>query len=397
MSLNVSDRISNWFSPGLKSADQIEDEKRQATKSLSDIVCTQMTPEQNSKAERLDAYLSKMKSDRNEAYEAIGDGALTFGKGSETLFHLVAEKGTPDEMRVLRDHFPEMASITDNKGGTLLMAAAKADNSDVITYLLQDVNADPADKDLNGWTALIWAALSNAVNAIKSLLNYSSVQRKLNIDETNHDNETAFNVAMKSGSLNAAALLKAHGAAINIADQNGVTPLMRAVRLREGDQGAEAITLLNPSPDELARCDKSKRNALGHAIADGTVSNMKALLSQGANPNWAGSGEMTAFGAAIDCSAPDKRAKLDLIIEHSSFDPNIKGAWGNTAVLDATEVQAWDIVERLIAEKGADPTIQNDKQQDLRSRLDARGTSYDIRENIFRQIDKFETDQQARL
>ena len=397
MSLGMLGTAANFFmSAPSKTNVEMASERFGARQALSRVI----DQSDRSSATLLERELSSIRLMKPDVYDQIRDDTLVF-EGA-TLFHLVAEKGSADAMSVLLRHFPDKVNVKDEQGRTPLHAAARGNNSDVIEFLLGK-NADADAKDCNGWTALIWAAFSNATNAIKALLGYSSVHLTCNIDELNDSNETPFLIAIKSGSIEAADFLLKAGAAADAVESSGRNALMWAARLEDPDKCQAAVDLLRPSTGEFQMYDREQKNALGIAIAEGTVKNMEVLLTAGANPNSAGESR-TAFAAAISrIYKSDRQEKINVIMNHEQFDPDIRGFDGLTAVLEAVEIamfhehqrpdlQTIETIETLVKEKGADPTIGNNRGDTMRHFLqsDRSPLRVDIANKLNALIDDYE-------
>lgn len=182
------------------------------------------------------------------------------------LVAAAARGDLPAVSKLLAEGAP--VNATDERGRTALMAATHADRPDIVQALLQagaDVNirdarsdnpflyagaqgqlailrlairagADPRLTNRFGGTALIPAAERGHVEVVRELLTRSKV-------DVNHVNNLGWTALLEAIVLSdggprhqqVVALLLAHGADVNIADKDGVTPLAHARRRGYGE------------------------------------------------------------------------------------------------------------------------------------------------------------------
>ena len=108
-------------------------------------------------------------------------------------------------------------------GGTALMIAASSNKNDVMRVLI-DRGADVNATDKYGWTSLMLAARKGHREIVQALLNRSGI----NIDAKNLKGLTALIFAILYGKDDVAKVLVDHGADVNLAKNDGWTPLMSA-------------------------------------------------------------------------------------------------------------------------------------------------------------------------
>ena len=128
--------------------------------------------------------------------------------------------------------------------GNLMGIAASKDDYKLLEYLIKtgkvpvdDREYDPASKLETGWTALQWAASSNALGAMEVLLDYNA---NLNIGAQTGD--TPLLIFMRSyANSKVAGNLIAKGANVTIKDQNGATALHYACRDKLYDVGGQFL------------------------------------------------------------------------------------------------------------------------------------------------------------
>ena len=160
------------------------------------------------------------------------------------------------------------------KGMTALMCAAwQGDHVDVARLLL-DRGADPAIRQpSSGWTALTFAAVNGKERCLALLF-----ERGATLDEAAGDwKALMFAVQYRSGKT--AQMLLARGAEPNARDDEGRTPLMRAVR----NSDTSLVEALLAAGADVHPVDRDGMSALHHACTRANVPNVRALLAAGAD------------------------------------------------------------------------------------------------------------------
>jgi ankyrin repeat protein len=118
-------------------------------------------------------------------------------------------------------------------------------------------------------------------------------------------------------------------------------------------------------PDDFPNTrDECGRSCLDHAIYDGPIALIRALLDLGADPNYRDSGGDTALFAAIERAAPDYHEVLALLLA-TGANVQLRGINDYTALhLAACRDDAVSV--ELLLRHGADP--------DARTRIDDYAT-----------------------
>src|SRR6185295_17253836 len=163
-----------------------------------------------------------------------------------------------------------------------------------------------------GWTALMYAARQNAIDAAAALADLKADLNAVDADET-----TALELAIINLHYDLATLLLSKGADPNVADSTGMTALYAAVDMR-----APAGMMTRPDPKLRDEID-----------ASGMV---KVLLQHGANPNL--------------------RLKKPIIGRHNNLVGDTSLGDGTTPLMRAAKANDLAIM-RLLLDGGADPTI----------------------------------------
>jgi ankyrin repeat protein len=113
----------------------------------------------------------------------------------------------------------------NNYGWTALSHAARAGNAELVKLLLAhgaDVNA----RDQSGWTPLMRAAMKGHVDVVRVLLEHGAAVN----DQEKEEGWTALHWAAARGHGQVVALLLSHGADYKLRTEDGMTPLMLAMK-----------------------------------------------------------------------------------------------------------------------------------------------------------------------
>lgn len=136
-------------------------------------------------------------------------------------------KGGIPAMQAFLDKHPDAVDARFGTGTTALAHAAKEQQSSIVEFLLQ-YGADPNIECVERHTALIYASASVWVinkDSIRALLRYGARPNAVTIG-----GKSALHFVADKGDVEAAKLLVAAGADVNLADKCGLTPLMNAAQ-----------------------------------------------------------------------------------------------------------------------------------------------------------------------
>ena len=162
-----------------------------------------------------------------------------------------------------------------------------------------------------GWTALMYAARQNAMDAAAMLADL-----KADLNATDPDGTTALQLAILNVHYDLAALLLKKGADPNVADNSGMTALYAAADMR-----SPAGMMTRPNPKLTDEIDAAEM--------------IKILLEHGANPN--------------------ARLKKPIIGRHNLVGDTSLGE-GTTPLMRAAKTNDLAVM-RLLLDSGADPTL----------------------------------------
>lgn len=247
-------------------------------------------------AAQLDGTTALHWASRQDDPEAVG---LLIGAGANvgvanrygvTPLHLAATNGSADVVGVLLNAGADPDTALPG-GDTALMVAARTGRVDVLR-LLVDAGAEVDRRE--GWreqTALMWAAAEGNAEAVGLLVGAGA-----EVDARSGGKLTPLLFAVREGRVDAVRALLTFGADVNGSATDGSSPLAVAVINAHFEL---ALQLLEAGADPNA---SDPRGSILHALAwmrrpgsgtpplpTGSVSSLefgRALLEQGADPNW---------------------------------------------------------------------------------------------------------------
>jgi ankyrin repeat protein len=250
----------------------------------------------------------------------------------ETALMTAARTGNADAVKSLIGHGANVHSRDNWQEQTALMFAAAENNAAAVKVLVQagaDMNVHskvwnfPEYKyetngmavfqlPRGGWTALMYAARQNAMDAAAALADL-----KADLDASDPDGTTALQLAILNVHYDLATMLLRKGANPNVADNSGMTALYAAVDMR-----APAGMMTRPNPKLAAEIDAAEM--------------VRILLANGANPN--------------------VRLKKPIIGRHNNLLGDTSLGDGTTPLMRAAKGNDLPVM-RLLLEGGADPTL----------------------------------------
>jgi ankyrin repeat protein len=319
-------------------------------------------------ARLLDALI-KAGADVRKADAALHDG--------RTLLMLSARTGSVEALRLLLSKGANVNAVETRTGTTALMWAALENRAEAVRLLTNagaDVNArskitayphtppgvigDALEEGYSyvgqtvlpkgGWTALMYAARQDALDAARALVDCGA-----DLNVADQDGTPALTFAIINGHYDVAALLVEKGADVNQPDRTGATPLYSAVDMH---------TLVT----------SFGRPQLPRVVTDGSVDAARMLLAHGADPNkplktkvlkrtyQAGDPRLAEGSTPLMRAAKASDVLMMQILVDAGADVDRTSAAGDTALHLAANVP-WAV--RLLATAGASADIKNGKGQ----------------------------------
>jgi ankyrin repeat protein len=205
---------------------------------------------------------------------------------------------------------PAAINSAPNEGqSSVLMCAALSGKARLVSRLLS-AGADPAQRDLNGTTVLMYGVVGGDVKVIETLLGSHSqpnageylkgdtalhlaavrgfataveklLKGKADVLQANYDGRTALSLACFEGRLQIMEALITHSAPVNAADAQGITPLMACARGGH-HKALEALVWAGASVNTKS---KNGSTALMEASEGGYEECIKVLIKSEASLN----------------------------------------------------------------------------------------------------------------
>lgn len=251
-------------------------------------------------------------------------------QGQTALMHVVSESNYRDsttevvsELLQSKAHF----NAVDHSGRTPLMMAAKTGYGKLVQLLLAS-GASVNAQDAVGQSALLHAAGESGYStseAIKLLL-----AAKANVNDVNHRKQTALMLAALRGNLESVTMLIDAGAAINIKDEDGLTPMLYAAW--GGNEPAfDIITALLKAGAKTDDVSRDGETGLMLAAWHSTVHVMQIFLTARASVNARNKRGETALMYATKRNGDHGVANVKLLLK-SGADVSVTNKDGQTAI-----------------------------------------------------------------
>jgi ankyrin repeat protein len=254
------------------------------------------------------------------------------------------------------------ANVRNNRGATLLMLAAKANNVDIATRLLRD-GADVYARDDGGRDALAWASSVGSESVVRLLLDYGQDANQVG------SYDSALCQAARFGTRSIVRLLLDRGADANAKDDGG-NALQKAAYYGK----TSIVELLLDRGANINAEGGSYGCALQSASVLGEVATVRLLLDRGADVN-AGGGE---YGSALQAaSARGEVATARLLLDRGA-DVNAGGGRCGNA-LQAAAAYGDEATVQLLLDRGADVDAQGGPYGSALQAASVRGRESTVR------------------
>ena len=253
--------------------------------------------------------------------------------------------------------------------------AAKADDASVVKSLIKD-GADVNAVDAEGVSALAYAIINDNYSLVKKLLkadaavdasviiaNAKSGNQKIfklisnkgfNVNAKNEAGDTPIIHALKTDDLDLFSLFLLNNADLSIADSDGNTPLLLAIKKNLGEKYINAIIETKPNFDIK---NTAGETPLSLALTNKNGVLMQKLIFAGADINVADKTGLTPFWFAME----NNNFKLaETLIAKGANTSTIRN--GVTPVLYALQKNDRSLLERLVG-LGSDINVDGDSGQ----------------------------------
>ena len=274
---------------------------------------------------------------------------------NETALFKAAKNGHEAVVQLLLDQEDVQPDIVTLEGWTALATAVLERHIRIVRALLarRDVNPNIAPYEQTP----LWMAAPGEQEVIAELLRRPDID----IDRKNRWGETAFYRAVYWSNLAASQLLLTRGADPNIPDERGRTPLSAAsVNENEKAKEMEKVVefLLRVPSIAINQADDDGQTPLMRAASHGELTSLRLLLAAGADVRATDHGGKTSLHLAA--AAGHKIAIKVLLKTQAQIDSQDKKF--NTP-LAAAAVNGHDAVVRLLLERGADPELADEDEE----------------------------------
>ncbi|WP_454784678.1 ankyrin repeat domain-containing protein [Legionella sp. WA2024007413] len=269
-----------------------------------------------------------------------------------SLFHLAVLSEKPAMIKALLQKKADPNTL-DYAGKSPLHLAVKSGSHDLVRALLPEINgANPNVLDGDGVPPLHYAIQLKQHKIVGSLL-----RRHANPDMQDKQGLTALHHAINSGdmplfNLIIDALIK-EGRGLNTLDQNGLPPLVYA--LRKGNPEMIEVLLKKGANPNFE--DKSNLTIFHHAIKTNHTELLKTFVKFGADPNMPGKGISPLHYAVFFGTATSVESLLDV-----GADPNIRGKDNRTPLHVAASQGKKEVAELLVGGGAKIDVIDNNKK-----------------------------------
>jgi uncharacterized protein len=227
------------------------------------------------------AALNRSPSLVSELLEAGADVKIRLAEG-QTILMAAARAGAPSVLQLLLDAGADVNATEGVAGETALMWAALENHAEAVKLLVsRGANVNTRSNHTTfprlrfgdgivarqmvlprgNWTALMYAARQNAIDAARAL-----AEAGADLNLTDPDGTTALVFAIINGHFDLARMLVEKGANPNVADSQGMAALYAAVDMSTLDE-----TVGRPNPKPHAKIDAAEL--------------VRIMLARGADPN----------------------------------------------------------------------------------------------------------------
>uniref|UniRef100_UPI001008A811 M56 family metallopeptidase n=1 Tax=Longirhabdus pacifica TaxID=2305227 RepID=UPI001008A811 len=254
---------------------------------------------------------------------ASGENVNARNHDGEFVLQTAIMKENVELVKTLLNADADVNATIFKKGSTLLDAASKVGNKEIISMIM---NANPVIQETD---SLFYDALQAVLNQNKSSL--QEVQRKgFNINATNQVGETLLTV-VSNWDKEAVDMVIELGANVDTLNAQGMTPLMKAAHKGK----TEVVSYLlqkGANKDMQQAAPDTGRSALMFAVTEGHKDTVQALLDAGVNIDLQVHGHTPLHMALLYHWGTSLREELALSLVKAGADVSIQDDLGQTAL-----------------------------------------------------------------
>merc|ERR1712168_138392 len=229
---------------------------------------------------------------------AIPESYYGLGTSSTNALHIIAEINNCEMIKLLVENGADV-NLKDGLGRTSLHIATQNRNVEIVQYLLKN-GANVDLKDIHGDTTLSVAFKNGSIEIIKMLIE-NGAEENLNVTNSSGDAILHSVVRWKEKGLKYLDYLIKKGAAVNIKNREGRTPLHIAAHINN----LEIISYLVEHGTNLYLQDTFGDTALHYAVKHGErgLETVDYLIKKGADVNVKGRGGNTplTLASGVEC------------------------------------------------------------------------------------------------
>ncbi|KAL0029838.1 hypothetical protein WJX77_003070 [Trebouxia sp. C0004] len=240
----------------------------------------------------------------------------------------------------------DSAGTKEEKGYTALHLAVQAGNSDLVRQLLPLPACDPSAKDVDGLTALHWAASKGQLGMLAALL-----KRGCQVNAPTNDGWTALHEAAANGHALIVDKLLASAAQVDLKTSNGSTALHNAANCGH----SAVVKQLLQAGAGVGQCALTGANALFNAATAGHTECVEVLLDAGSIVD----AVTTSGSTALHSAASNGHAEVVQRLITAGTDVDVQAQNGSTALHNAAANGHAKAVEALVAAPSCDCDVQN--------------------------------------
>lgn len=244
--------------------------------------------------------------------------------------------------------------LTATAAISIIMAAGAAwsqVDGEIIASQL-NLTPDSSIKDLAGVTSLMTAVANNDLEGVKFFSNAS----EQTINEKNIGGATAVNIAARSNNIEAAKILLTNKADINIADNEGWTPLMRAAM----NANLEMVNLFLQNNADIYALNSDGNGAVGHSVFSDCEKCLENILAKIDRKNPESLQKiMPQMTSAFQIAQNRKNEKAKIILTQYSDKKNNSVNNDGTKILEPSSYAAAGNVKYVLKNSDGNSTFQN--------------------------------------